>query len=227
MTIALKRILLPPSVPKVKSGFCTAIYLLFFVTCAAQKPTTQAKTDYDTKQWTELTALDNTIKTDLRYATTNNFTKAKMYDCARCFLRTDAATAIVKAHKLLKAKGYGGLKMFDCYRPKAFQQRLWDKVPDPHYVMPPWKGSQHSRGAAVDLTVVDKNGKELDMGTEFDNFTERAHTDNLHLPKNVLDNRKILRGVMEKVGFKGIRTEWWHFSYTKKYSLAEWVWLCR
>ena len=217
MTFTFKRFFLPPSV-------CC----LFLITCNAQKPSNTPKADYNTKLWTEVTALDNSIKIDMRYATTNNFTKAKMYDCARCFLRPEAATAIAKAHKILKDKGYGGLKMFDCYRPKPYQQRLWDKVPDPHYVMPPWKGSQHSRGLATDLTVVDKNGKELDMGTEFDNFTERAHTDNLNLPKNILENRQLLRGVMEQVGFKGIRTEWWHFSYQgKKYDLASWVWLCR
>lgn len=217
MTHAFKRFFLTPSV-----------YSLFLVTTYAQKTSNTPKADYNTKQWTEVTALDNSIKIDMRYATTNNFTKAKMYDCARCFLRPEAATAIAKAHKILKDRGYGGLKMFDCYRPKPYQQRLWDKVPDPHYVMPPWKGSQHSRGLATDLTIVDKNGKELDMGTEFDNFTERAHADNLNLPKNILENRQLLRGVMEQVGFKGIRTEWWHFSYQgKKYDLAGWVWHCK
>jgi zinc D-Ala-D-Ala dipeptidase len=225
MTFNFKRILFLTSVPKVLG--CT-IFCLFLLTCYGQKTDNTVKVDYDTKKWTEVTSLDNTIKTDMRYATTNNFTKAKMYDCARCFLRPEAAKAVAKAHKVLKTKGYGGLKMFDCYRPRPYQQRLWDKVPDPHYVMPPWKGSEHSRGLAVDLTIVDKNGKELDMGTEFDNFTVRAHTDNLNLPKEVLENRQILRGVLQAVGFKGIRTEWWHFSYQKKkQELSSWVWLCR
>lgn len=206
-----------------------SVFCLFFLTCCAQKTNTVAvKADYDTKIWTELTALDNTIKIDMRYATTNNFTKAKMYDCARCFLRPEAAKAIAKAHKILKDKGFGGLKMFDCYRPKPYQQRLWDKVPDDRYVTPPWKGSQHTRGLATDLTIIDKDGKELDMGTEFDNFTPRAHTDNTDLPKKILENRQLLRGVMEQVGFKGIRTEWWHFAYSKKkYDLSEWVWHCK
>jgi zinc D-Ala-D-Ala dipeptidase len=210
----IKRFILPPSV-------CW----LFFVVACAQKP---QNVDYNTKQWLELTDLDASIDLDIRYATPNNFVKAKMYDCGRCFLRPEAARAIAKAHKTLKDKGYGGLKMFDCYRPKPYQQRLWDKVPDDRYVTPPWKGSMHGRGLAVDLTIVDKNGKELDMGTEFDNFTEKAHSDNLKLPKDVLENRKLLRGVLEQVGFKGIRTEWWHFSYSKKtYDLSDWVWKCR
>ncbi len=183
--------------------------------------------DYDIKQWTEVTSLDNTIQLDLRYATANNFVKAKMYDCGRCFLRPEAAKAIAKAHKVLKDKGYGGFKMFDCYRPKPYQLRLWHKMPDSRYVTPPWKGSQHTRGLAVDITIVDKEGNELDMGTPFDTFSEKAHSLYQNLPKNVLENRKLLRGVLAQVGFKSIRTEWWHFSFQNaKYGLSEWVWHC-
>ena len=202
-----------------------SVFLLFFGILQAQKPA--ASPDYDTKKWTEITSLDNTIKLDIRYATTNNFVKAKMYDCGRCFLRPEAALAIAKAHKILQEKGYGGLKMFDCYRPRPYQQRLWNKVPNSNYVTPPWKGSQHTRGLAVDLTVVDKEGNELDMGTPFDTFSEKAHSDFKDLPKNVLENRKLLRGVLDSVGFNGIRTEWWHFAFREKgYDLSEWVWKC-
>lgn len=183
--------------------------------------------DYNTQQWAEVNALDNTIALDIRYATTNNFVKAKMYDCGRCFLRPEAAKAIAKAHKILQQKGYGGLKMFDCYRPRPYQQRLWDKVPDSNYVTPPWKGSQHTRGLAVDLTIVDKEGKELEMGTPYDTFSDKAHSDYKNLPAEVLKNRQLLRKVLESVGFKGIRTEWWHFAYSKKKAdLSEWVWNC-
>ena len=204
---------------------CISIIFLTLINasiCLAQN------TDYDTKQWTELTTLDNTIALDLRYATTDNFVKAKMYDCGRCFLRPEAAKAIAKAHKILKTKGLGGLKMFDCYRPRPYQLRLWNKMPNSNYVTPPWKGSQHTRGLAADLTIIDKEGKELDMGTPFDTFSEKAHSDSKDLPKQVLENRKILRGVLESVGFKGIRTEWWHFSHTTKgYELSDWVWKCK
>ena len=85
----------------------------------------------------------------------------------------------------------------------------------------------HSRGAAVDLTIVDATGKELDMGTPYDFFGREAHTDNLTLPPNVLANRKLLRQTLEAVGFKGIRTEWWHFSYKDKvWPLSDYVWPC-
>ncbi len=188
----------------------------------AQKP------DYDIKKWTEINGLDNSIVLDLRYASTNNFVNAQMYDCGRCFLRPEAAKAVAKAHKILKEKGYGGVKMFDCYRPRPYQKRLWDKMPDSRYVTPPWKGSQHTRGLAVDLTIIDKNGNELDMGTPFDTFTKEAHSDYKDLPQQVLNNRQILRGVLESVGFKGIQTEWWHFSFSiKGYGLSDWVWKCK
>jgi D-alanyl-D-alanine dipeptidase len=174
----------------------------------------------------DIVQLDPDIKLDIKYATTDNFTGAQIYDCPKCLLRPEAAEALVKAHKNLKKKGYG-LKMFDCYRPRPYQQRLWDKVPNPNYVTPPAKGSMHSRGAAVDLTLIDSKGKELDMGTPYDYFGPEAHTDNLKLPKKVLENRKILQAALSEVGFKGIRTEWWHFSYqAKKFPLSDYVWPC-
>ncbi len=181
----------------------------------------------DAAKWTDVAELDKSIVLDIKYATEDNFTKSKIYDCPRCFLRPEAAVAIAKAHeKLQKERGYG-LKMFDCYRPRPYQQRLWDKVPNPDYVTPPKKGSMHSRGAAVDLTIVDKKGKELDMGTPYDFFGEKAHTDFKDLPEKVLQNRILLKKTLESVGFKGIRTEWWHFSFGKKdYELSSDLWEC-
>ena len=174
----------------------------------------------------DMAALDPTIRLDIRYATANNFTKSKIYDCPRCLLRPEAAEAIVTANKSLKKRSLT-LIMFDCYRPKPYQQRLWDKVPNPDYVTPPAKGSMHSRGAAVDLSIVDAQGKELDMGTPYDFFGEAAHTDYKRLSAQVLENRALLRNTLEAVGFKGIRTEWWHFSYQKRtYPLSDYLWPC-
>lgn len=177
--------------------------------------------------FTNVATLRPDILMDIRYATTNNFTQSRIYDCPKCLLRTEAAQALSKAHDMLKAKGLGGLKMYDCYRPAPYQQRLWNKVPNPNYVTPPSKGSMHSRGAAVDLTVVDVNGKELDMGTPYDYFGKEAHTDYTRLSPQVLNNRKLLQTVMQSVGFEGIRTEWWHFSYRKaRYPLSDYMWEC-
>ena len=174
----------------------------------------------------DIEAIDPTIQLDIRYATVHNFTKAKIYDCPKCLLRPEAAEALKRAHKVLQNKGLR-FKMFDCYRPGPYQQRLWDKVPNPDYVTPPAKGSMHSRGAAVDLTIVDANGHELDMGTPYDFFGKEAHTDYTQLSATVQANRKLLRTTLEAVGFKGIRTEWWHFSYQiKDFPLSSYVWPC-
>ena len=164
---------------------------------------------YAITEWTELISLDKTIILDLRYATANNFVKEQMYDCGRCFLRPKVARRVFRAHQLLQKQGLG-LKMFDCYRPRPIQQKLWDKVPNASYVTPPWKGSMHNKGAAVDLTIVDAAGKELDMGTEFDYFGERGHHTFQGLPKEVLANRQLLKSTMKEVGLSAIRTEWWH-----------------
>jgi D-alanyl-D-alanine dipeptidase len=166
------------------------------------------------------------VKVDIKYATKDNFTKKQIYPCGKCYLRAPAAQAIKKANEILKKKYNYSLKMFDCYRPRPAQQRLWDAVPNADYVTPPSKGSMHNRGLAVDLTIVDDNGKDLDMGTPYDFFGIEAHTDNMSLPKKVLENRKLLTSVMKEVGFNGIRTEWWHFSYTASAELSDWEWSC-
>jgi D-alanyl-D-alanine dipeptidase len=193
---------------------------------AALPPDTIAPRPDTVAGFVEIRRLDSTILLDIRYATANNFTGSKIYDCPRCFLRPETARALVRAQKKLQAQGLG-LKLFDCYRPRPYQQRLWDKVPDPNYVMPPAKGSMHSRGAAVDLTLVDAKGNELDMGTPYDFFGPKAHYDYTKLPAKVLENRRLLRRTMEAVGLKGIRTEWWHFSFQgKNFPLSDWVWPC-
>ena len=182
--------------------------------------------DYDTTLWMELRHLDSTIIIDMRYATVDNFVKEKMYECGRCFLRPKVARQVVKAHRILQKKGLG-LKMLDCYRPLPVQQKLWDKFEDPRYVTPPSKGSMHNRGAAVDLTIVGKKGKQLDMGTTYDFFGKEAHHAYTNLTKEVLANRKLLKETMRIVELKPITTEWWHYSYqSKKYELSEMLWNC-
>jgi|GEM_PF-2801279 len=166
------------------------------------------------------------ILLDIKYATADNFVEEKMYDCGKCFLRPEVARAMVKAQAMLREQGYG-LLMYDCYRPKPFQQKLWDKVPDPRYVSPPGSGSMHGRGLAVDLTLVDAEGNLMDMGTGYDFFGERAYQTFEDLPSDVLANRKLLNKTMEAVGLSPIRTEWWHFSMRGlKYEGSDWVWPC-
>ncbi|HFA50985.1 MAG TPA: hypothetical protein ENJ95_18395 [Bacteroidetes bacterium] len=185
------------------------------------------KIDFDTSVWEEVVRLAPSIRLDLRYATDNNFVKTKMYDCPRCFLRPDVARAVIAAHKILQKKGLG-LKMYDCYRPRPIQWKLWKKVPDPRYVADPRKGSMHNRGMAVDLTIVDSLGKELDMGTDFDFFGREAYHSYAGHSDEVTDNRVLLLETMEEQGFRPTSTEWWHYSYKpKKYELADWLWPCK
>ncbi len=162
------------------------------------------------------------IKLDICYATDNNFLHRAVYPQARCFLRYETALALNEVQKELESIGLG-LKIFDGYRPLSVQKMMWKIMPDARYVANPAKGSRHNRGAAVDVTLVDSTGKELDMPTPFDDFTERAHHDYNKLPPKVRLNRWILKTVMEKHGFKPIRTEWWHYDLTgwKKFPVED------
>ena len=164
---------------------------------------------------------------DLRYATKNNFLKAKVYDCAECYVRVKTAKALLSANADFMEKGVK-IKFFDCYRPNFVQFKMWKIVPNPQYVANPVKGSIHNRGGAVDITLVDLNGKELDMGTDFDFFGKRAYHDNLDLPEEILSNRTLLKETMASHGFWSIRTEWWHYNLSgaSKYPIANFKWEC-
>ncbi|MEM6725958.1 MAG: M15 family metallopeptidase [Bacteroidota bacterium] len=192
------------------------------------KPIPQRSIYLDDGGFIDVKLLDSTVTIDIRYATTNNFVEEVMYDCGRCLLRPEVAKAVVKLHRELIDRGLGGLKFFDCYRPRPVQQKLWDKVPDPRYVTNPAKGSMHNRGAAVDLTILDAEGNELDMGTGFDFFGKEAYHDYTDHPEIILDNRNLLKTSMEAAGFRGIRTEWWHYSYKVKggYEISDFLWDC-
>ena len=121
-----------------------------------------------------LKSIDKSIVLDLKYSTAINFTHTILYKTAQAWLRLPAALALKKINAQLKTSGLA-LKIFDAYRPYTVTQKMWDVVKDRRYVANPKKGSGHNRGASVDLTIIDlKTGKELDMGTGFDDFTEKA-----------------------------------------------------
>ena len=103
------------------------------------------------------------------------------------------------------------LKIFDAYRPPEAQWVLWNAFPDPEFVADPRRGSPHSRGVAVDLTLVDRGGRELEMGTGFDDFTTRSHHGALDIPPEAQRNRAILLGLMTAAGWDFYRNEWWHY----------------
>jgi D-alanyl-D-alanine dipeptidase len=218
--------------------FVAILSLICIMACNAQTKTNvqqsksmsstepHKKADYDTTQWRELT-LENGYFIDIKYATTDNFVKEAVYPCARLFLRRDVADALDRVRDRVKTNSCR-LKLFDGYRPRPVQYKLWKKVPNPDYVANPDEGSMHNRGSAIDLTLTDLYGKELDLGTPYDFFGPEAHQDYTNLSKMILSRRQLLKSAMEAEGFQSIRTEWWHFSYTKtSYPLEDWQWSCK
>jgi zinc D-Ala-D-Ala dipeptidase len=165
---------------------------------------------------------------DLRYATDNNFLKAKVYDCAECYTRVKTARALIAANRDFMDNGYR-IKFFDCYRPHDIQYKMWEIVPNPQYVADPARGSIHNKGGAVDITLETLDGEELDMGTDFDYFGKKAYHDTNDLPAVVLQNRKLLKETMEAYGFWSIRTEWWHYnlSAASNDQVANFKWECK
>lgn len=164
---------------------------------------------------------------DLRYATKNNFLKEKVYDCAECYTRVKTAKALLAANNDFHDSGVR-IKFFDCYRPNSVQYKMWAIVPNPQYVANPEKGSIHNKGGAVDITLETLDGKELDMGTDFDYFGKRAYHDMTDLKQEIIDNRKLLKKTMEKNGFWSIRTEWWHYNLgaASNDKVADFKWEC-
>ena len=158
----------------------------------------------------DVAKLDSTILIEMKYATEKNFVGVRLYPVARCLLRKSVAERLVRVQKRLNTLGYG-LKVWDAYRPLSVQKKMWKIFPDPRYVAPPSKGSRHNRGAAVDVTLVDSLGHDLEMPTQFDDFSRKAAPTYPHVSDAVRKNRQILIDAMLAEGFKGISSEWWHY----------------
>ncbi len=183
----------------------------------------------------DIRELDSTILVDLRYSTTNNFTGKDMYgELNRCYLQKEVADKLVLAQAVLKKQyPYYSLLVFDGARPVSIQQLMWDSVElspldRQKYLSNPANRSLHNYGAAVDVTIIDEQGHELDMGTPYDFFGELAHPrketeyfESGKLSETQLANREILRNVMRTAGFSRIETEWWHFNSTSRVHAAE------
>lgn len=169
--------------------------------------------------------VDSTIAVDLRYATENNFLHKNLYgDLKNCYLQKDIAEKLAKAQASLKKKyPFYSLIIYDGVRPLSIQQTMWDelKAPERKYVSDPQTGSLHNFGCAVDVSIVNENGWEMDMGTPYDYFGELGHPiaeqrmiQEGKLSWRQFENRKLLREVMTEAGFTIITTEWWHFNGT-------------
>lgn len=157
----------------------------------------------------EITTDGFNVELELAYATARNFTGRPVYGRAACYLRRDAAEALATARELAAEIGFG-LKIFDALRPSEAQWVLWNHTPDPEFLADPRRGSPHSRGVAVDLTLT-RDGEEIDTGTSFDAFTPLSHHGNTEIGADAQANRHLLLGLMTTAGWDFYRNEWWHY----------------
>ena len=150
------------------------------------------------------------IELSIAYATAGNFTGQPVYSRPGSYLHVDAAVLLRRAIELAQPHGLR-LKIFDAFRPAEAQWALWAHTPDPDFLADPRRGSPHSMGAAVDLTLIDGQGRELDMGTDFDAFTPKSHHGNTEVTAVAQRNRLLLLGLMTAAGWDFFRNEWWHY----------------
>lgn len=159
----------------------------------------------------EITESSHDVLIDIAYATANNFTGKPVYSAAKCYLHPEAEACLSHAIELAKPQGWK-LKIFDAFRPTEAQWKLWEHTPDPDFLADPRRGSPHSRGVAVDLTLVNRaTGQELDMGTAFDAFTPLSHHGNRDVSSEAQHNRLLIMGLMTTAGWDFYRNEWWHY----------------
>jgi D-alanyl-D-alanine dipeptidase len=163
------------------------------------------------------------VKIDLKYASKLNFTGKRMYPSkiSTTYLRSEATKALAGVAAELKTMDLGVL-IWDAYRPYDVTVRFWKLIHDERYVANPQKGSGHNRGIAVDLSIYRiSDGKELNMPTGFDDFSEKAHHGYMQLDEEQIKNRELLLNIMEKYGFRRFTTEWWHYSWpeAEKYTI--------
>ncbi|MEH0016896.1 D-alanyl-D-alanine dipeptidase, partial [Citrobacter portucalensis] len=158
----------------------------------------------------DLSVIFPSLHIDLKYATADNITGAPIYREARCLLHTEAVTALAKSISIAQLAGLQ-LVVYDAYRPQQAQAILWNACPDPQYVVDVAIGSNHSRGTAIDVTLMDDRGHLLDMGAGFDEMPDRSHAWHPSVPPAAQRNRLLLNAIMFGGGFVGINSEWWHF----------------
>ncbi|WP_084780442.1 M15 family metallopeptidase [Bacillus massilinigeriensis] len=176
------------------------------------KQTSVKKTDF-----VRLDKLDKTIVQDLKYATKNNFTHKVQYNFKHAVLRRGTAEKLVKANTYLKKKYGYRMKVWDAYRPYKVQRAFWNFLPNANYVARPNYTSGHVLGVGVDVTLVDKKGKELKMPTKFDDFSLRAwRKSESKWTSEQRRNVKILTDAMKKYGFDTTKTEWWDYKDSER-----------
>lgn len=158
----------------------------------------------------QITEQTHEVLIDLMYASENNFTGQVIYHHPLCFLHPQAEAGLRRA--IAAARGFGfRLKILDAFRPQEAQEALWAVAPNPDYIADPKKGSNHTRGVAIDLTLVDADGQALDMGTPVDTMHPASHHFCVDHPAQIQVNRMRLLTVMLEAGFVHHPREWWHY----------------
>ena len=203
------------------------LYSLFLsLSLAAQNGNKPSRLELylQSKDLVNIRTLDPSIRADLKYATTDNFTKTILYDTLfNVYAHPVAAKKLVKAQEYLKALNPElGLLIYDAVRPLSVQKKMYRVVQNTKYaayVANPSRTGLHNYGMAIDLTICDSKGIPLDMGTPFDFFGRAAGINKEAelvvegvLTKQQVKNRELLRKVMTQAGFLTIRGEWWHFN---------------
>lgn len=158
----------------------------------------------------EITSSEFDVDVALAYATPENFTSAAVYRQPICYLHSAAAEKLQDAIKAARVLGYK-FRIFDAFRPSEAQWILWNHTPDPEFLADPRRGSPHSRGVAIDLTLLNPEGNPLDMGTDFDAFTPLSHHGNAAIIEEAQRNRLLLLGLMTQAGWDFYQNEWWHY----------------
>ena len=157
---------------------------------------------------------------EIRYATTYNFTGERLYSFPAAYVRRELIPHLEAVQKELAMQGLG-LKIYDGYRPLPVQQKMWDLIHDERFVSnPAVNEGRHTRGTAVDVTLVDKRGRPLPMPSDFDEFSPRAAVNYRGGSTEERRNRDLLQRVMTRHGFLSYYDEWWHFDFRgwEKYS---------
>jgi D-alanyl-D-alanine dipeptidase len=209
--------------PDGQTGYCSAEFLspvsgdelppaVPYVYVAPDKQTVRenGKDVVRTDNLVDVRKVDPSIRIYMIFATDKNFTGTVLYPKDYCLLQKNAAAKLKKAQSMFMKDGYC-IKLYDAYRPYSVQKKLWSLVKDSRYIANPKGGSMHNRGAAVDMTLVDKNGVELEMPTPMHTFNETAHRTYAKMTKTARANMDYMTKIMQKAGFSTIRTEWWHF----------------
>lgn len=173
----------------------------------------------------DMILLNGKIDIDLKYATNDNFLNKIVYNNTTCLLRREVAEKILEANVYLKSNYNLKLCILDAYRPIEVQREMFNLIPDPSFVADPDSDNcNHVRGNAVDVCLINMNNNKLEMPSEFDYFGKEAHRNyyrNNDIDKVIKRNVTLLEKVMNKFGFIGLESEWWHFNYNKEYPIIK------